>query len=174
MATPLHQRRIVVAGAMVTAAGLVFAACSGGDSRLSDHLVAPTRAGVAQRSAAASVQLTEADVACVADGVSDDDAQQMLALGDEPLSPALADRVAKRIMSCGESEALVRSAVEPFVADAPDDEVDCVADRIGDHFTIALIASRLAGSSVPGPFVELELASALGLCLEPDALLEHF
>ncbi len=134
----------------------------------------PTQLLVADRAAAASVDLGEADAECVARRLTDEQANALASAIDDPgLSSDLSKTLSHAILDCVDADRLIRSASAPFTIGASEASIDCVAGKLNAALTERLIAANLEGIGLPAAHVELELASALGLCLEPEELLDR-
>ncbi len=160
---------------VIAAAGLLFlASCGSQSDRLSEELVDSTRGLVADRAAAASVNLGDADAECVARRLTDEQANALARAIDDPgLSVDLAATVARAVLDCVDADRLIRSATASFTEGASEASIDCIASKLNSELTESLIAANLEGVGLPAAQVELELATALGLCLEPDELLDR-
>ncbi len=136
--------------------------------------MAPTQGLVSTRAAAASVDLGSGDAECVARRLTDEQANDLARSIDEPgLTVELSSTLAQAVLDCVDADQLIRSATEPFATGATEAEVDCIAGRLNAELTESLIAANLAGSGLPAAQVELEVAAALGLCLDPEELLDR-
>lgn len=151
------------------------AGCGDGDDVLSPDLVETTASMVQERATAASVDLAPVEAACAARQLTDDDSAALtdLSHGDEPLTEILADHLATSILQCVDSDLLARSALAPLTTGADDDSIECVAGRLGDRLTQALIAANLRQVPMPAAQVELQVATAFGLCFDPVELLDR-
>ncbi len=153
---------------------VVVTGCSSDTDQLSESLVESTQAMVATRVSAASVDLGPTDAECVARRMTDDEANELAQSIDEPgLSSELSMTMARGVLACVDGDELIRSASAPFTAGASEESADCVAGALSAQLTEALIAANLEGVGLPAAQVELELATALGLCLDPNELLDR-
>ncbi len=155
-------------------AAIVITGCSSDTDQLSENLVESTQAMVATRVSAASVDLGPSDAECVARRMTDDEANELARSIDEPgLSSELSMTMARGVLACVDADELIRSASAPFTAGTSEESADCVAGALNAQLTEALIAANLEGVGLPAAQVELELATALGLCLDPNELLDR-
>ncbi|MEZ5228370.1 MAG: hypothetical protein R2710_17365 [Acidimicrobiales bacterium] len=153
---------------------IVPVGCSSDTDRLSEELVASTSSLVLDRAAAASVDLGESDAECVARRLTDEQANRLARAIDDPgLEEDLASTLAGFVLACVDPDQLTRSAIMPFAQGASDESVECITGRLNEDLIESLIEANLLGVGLPAAQVELELATALGLCLEPDELLNR-
>ncbi len=153
--------------------GLV--ACAGEASRLSEELVEPISVLVSEQAKAAGVELTPADAECAARRLRDDEAVALTdaMAADLPADATLATQLATAILDCVDPDLLARSALAPFTVGVGEDSVSCTADELDDELIGAMIAANLQGVPMPSAQVELQVATALALCLEPAELLNR-
>lgn len=158
----------------VALALLLVGSCTSESDRLSEELVPSTTGLVIDRAGAASVDLGDGDAECVARHLTDEQANDLATAVDEPgLSAGLAATVSRAVLDCVDPDQLIRSATAAFTVGVSEASVDCVAGKLNRELTEALIAANLEGVGLPAAQVELEVATALGLCLEPDELLDR-
>ena len=149
------------------AASWLLVGCS--SDRLSEELVETTTARIAGHTGAADVQLSVEDVECAARHLDDEEARSM---EEEPLGTAAASVLSTAIIDCVGVDALAGSALAPLVESASETSLACATERLGDGI-VDLLADRLTGEDAPRAELELRVATALALCLEPDELLNQ-
>ncbi len=159
----------------VSGSVLGLVGCGGEESRLSEELVAPISVLVAEQASSAGVDLGPADAECAARRLGDDEAVALTdaMAADLAVDADLATRLAAAILDCVDSDLLARSALAPFTSGVGEASVACTADELDDELLGAMIAANLRGVPMPSAQVELQVATALALCLEPDELLNR-
>lgn len=167
-------RRLASVLSAVLCTAAVFSGCTDDTDRLSEELRGPTIELLADRTAGASLDVTDDGLDCAARRLTDEQANAIAAARDAPeLSPELAVAVSSAVLDCVDVDVLTRSAVGLFVIGASETSIDCVVGELNAVLTESLVAAGLAGDELPAAQVELELATALGMCLEADELLDR-
>jgi hypothetical protein len=163
----------IVAG--VLAASVWLIGCSSSTDRLPAALLESTTQLVTDRAAVASVQLAPGGAECVARMLTEAESNELAAsaASQSDLSQPLAAKLSDSIFHCVDAQALAVSAVRPFALGAGDDSIRCAAERLSADLVRGLVESDLEGLRVPTAQVELELATALGVCLTPAELLNR-
>ena len=160
---------------VVLAAMLGPVACSDDADRLSEELVEPISVLVSEQATSAGVELTPVDAECTARRLQDDQAVALTdaMAADQPVDATLATQLATAILDCVDPDLLARTALVPFTGGVGEDSVACTVEELDDELIGAMIAANLQGVPMPSAQVELQVATALALCLEPTELLNR-
>lgn len=138
--------------------------------QLSDQFVEATTAEVSEVGRAAEVPLDPASAECAARRLTDEQAAE---LGDGPPDEVLADSLAAAIVECAGSIAVARSALASLVEGASETSIECAAKELDPALVRSLLAANMMAEVQTESLVELDVATALSLCLKPEELLDR-
>jgi hypothetical protein len=164
-ASACGTRSLLVFAAVIS---FTVAACSG--DGLSEDLVAATTLRVADVLETAQVQLDGVSAECTARRLTDAEAVELTV---EPMAATLAATLAQAAVECAGSTVIARAALAPLAVGAADRSIECAAENLDQEFVVGLLAANLTSEVDDQPLVELEVATALGLCLSPEELLDQ-
>lgn len=121
---------------------------------------------VDERAALAMIELSEEDRSCAVDRLSPDDLEELE--GEQPdLTTA-----AEAVVDCVGEDLIAASVLRSQAGAAAPASLDCAVGELGLQFVIELVAGAMA-EEPPQVQAEIEVARALGVCLELDELLQQ-
>lgn len=121
---------------------------------------------VDERAALAMIELSDEDRSCAVDRLSPEDLDELE--GEQPdLTTA-----AKAVVECVGEDLIAASVLRSQAGAAGPASLDCAVEELDPQFVIDLVAGAMADEP-PQVQAEIEVARALGVCLELDELLEQ-
>lgn len=159
-----RPRSTVPAGiAAIVIVVAAVAGCSSGDGLDTGQQIEASRI-IEQRAAIAMIDLNEEDLSCAVDRLTVEDLGQLQR--DLPdLIPA-----AEAVVSCVGPELIGASVLRSQAESVASASLECAVAEIDRRFVIELVAGAMA-EEPPQVRTEIEVARALGVCLELDELL---
>jgi len=85
----------------------------------------------------------------------------------------LADALAAAIVECAGSDVIARSALASAVDGASEASIECAAKELDPALLRSLLAANMMAEVQTDSLVELDIATALSLCLNPEELLDR-
>lgn len=158
-------RILLVGGAAVVLAAGLLAACSS-DPRLGEADRATAGAIVDERAALAMIDLSDDDRSCAVAQISPDDLDEL-----QRQRPDLT-RAAEVVVDCVGQDLIGASVLRSQAGTADSASLDCAVNELDRRFVIELVAGAMADEP-PQVRAEIEVARALGVCLELDELLRQ-
>jgi hypothetical protein len=144
----------------------LLASC--GDGGLSDDLLESTSERVSQLAAEIDLILEPEQADCAARQLADDEAAALI---QPELEAKLARTLAESMLECADEVALARTSIGSLSSEVSDQSFACVADSLGDDVMLDLFVDRLGVAQ--GDLAELDIQTAIALCLTPDELLDR-
>jgi hypothetical protein len=119
-----------------------------------------------ERAALAMIELSDEDRSCAVGQISPDDLDEM-----QRDQPDLT-RAAEVVVDCVGPELIGASVLRSQAGAAAPASLDCAVNELDRRFVIELVAGAMADEP-PQVRAEIEVARALGVCLELDELLRR-
>jgi hypothetical protein len=139
--------------------------CSSND-RLGEAERIEAAAIVDRRAALAMIELSDDDRSCALDRLSPEDLEEM-----QRDPPELAS-AAEAVVDCVGRELIGESVLRSQAGAVDPASVECAVDELDRRFVVELVAGSMA-EKPPQVRAEIEVARALGVCLELDELLRR-
>ncbi len=160
-------------GAALAGCGLLaLASCGGSD--VPQELQAPLADRVTQLAADASVPLDAEQAECVAASVPLDVAERLAAQSArDTVSNDDAVTVSEGVIECVGDVVIGRAALISQAGGLRETSLDCAAAELDRMFLVQLVAAEMTGTDTGSAEVELQVATAFGLCMETDELLNR-
>jgi len=161
---PLRAPTLFLAGLL---AGMIsgLVGCSSDDT-LSTAQRVDAAALIDERSAIAMIELSEDDLDCAVSQVSPD---QLDGFG---LAPPVWDPAAEAVVSCVGEELIGASVLRSQAGSVAATSLDCAVSELDRRVIVELVAGAMAQEPSPAR-AEIEVARALGVCLELGELLDQ-